>query len=403
MASDSSRTKLRKRLMCVVAAGLAGLVAACSSGPASPSSSSGDFANPGVHPRPLVDWPSSPGPALPTSYPSIAGYASAVKQAEKPLAWDGPTTPTKMPKKGYLVAIGCTPALIGCHLGADAAVAAVKRLGWRGKVVSVQNPSDTDQAVQTAILDGATAILLQGIDESLVPLGLKEAHAKHIPVVSTFQENAPEASGVNYEVNPDANEEGQLLADAMIANTKGHVNVLFLNDNEYGLPVLVLKDAMAQLKACTICHISYAPPINFTGNTVNTSFPGRVVAALRARKSINSMIVGYDPPATYLIPAINSAGLRHQAQLYSQLGDTLHYVQTRDAFANDIGASLAWAAWAALDEMFRYLNNQPFVVENVPSEMFDSANVPAGDTPFNGVSSGFEQKYLALWGRASGS
>ena len=401
MASRSSR---RRGAVSAIAALLAGVVAVgCSSGPAAVTSGSSSFANPGVTPRPLVHWPASPGPALPASYPTIAGYAAAVTAAEKPLTWAGPTTSTKMPKKGYLVAIGCTPALIGCHLGADAAVAAVKQLGWRGKVVSVENPADTDQAMQTAILDGATAILLQGIDESLVPIGLKEAHAKHIPVVSTFQENVPESTGVDYEVNPNARAEGQLLADAMIANNKGRVDVLFLDDNEYGLPVLVLQDAMAQLKACTICHLTFASPINFTGNTVNTTFPGRVVAALRADKAINSMLVGYDPPATYLVPAINAAGLRSQAQLYSQLGDTLYYVQKRDAFANDIGASLAWAAWAALDEIFRYLNNQPFVVENVPSQMFNYANVPPGNTPFNGVSSGFEQKYLALWGRSAAS
>jgi ribose transport system substrate-binding protein len=401
VASRSSRIRGAAGAVAALLAGV--LAVACSSGPASTTSSSGSFANPGVTPLPPVQWPSSPGPALPASYPTIAGYAAAVTAAEKPLTWAGPTTSTKVPKKGYLVAIGCTPALIGCHLGADAAVAAVKQLGWRGKVVSVENPADTDQAMQTAILDGATAILLQGIDESLVPIGLREAHAKHIPVVSTFQENTPGPEAVNYEVNPNARAEGQLLADAMIANNNGKVDVLFLDDNEYGLPVLVLKDAMAQLKACTICHITFAPPINFTGNTVNTTFPGRVVGALRADKSINSMLVGYDPPATYLVPAINAAGLRNQAQLYSQLGDTLHYVQARDAFANDIGASLAWAAWGALDEIFRYLNNQPFVVENVPAQMFNYANVPPGNTPFSGVSSGFEQKYLGLWGRSTTS
>ncbi len=377
-------------------------VAAVIAGCSSTANSAGSPASQGGSPSAAAaSWPSSPGQKYPASYPTLQDYASAVKAAEGPVTWDGPTTAAPLPKKHeFLAAIGCTPVLIGCHLGADAAVAAAKRIGWGGSVTTVANPADTDQAVQTAILKGATAILLQGIDQSLIPIGLAEARARHIPVVSTFQENPATAKGINYEVNPNAVGEGRLLADAMIANNKGKVDVLFLNDNEYGLPILVLKAAMAQLKACTICHITYASPINFTGDTVNTTLPDRVVAALRADKNINSMIVGYDPPATFIVPALNAAHLQKQAQLYSQLGDTLHFVGTHDAFANDIGASLAWAGWAALDEIIRYLDGKPFVLENVPSQMFDYQNVPAGGAPFTGASSGFEQKYLALWGKS---
>ena len=400
MKRDPARTRpgVRPGRMAAVLAAAA-VIAGCSSGGSTASGPASQGAS--SSPAPAASWPSSPGPKYPASYPNLQGYANAVKQAEAPLAWDGPTVPAPLPKKHeFLAAIGCTPVLIGCHLGADAAVAAAKRLGWGGSVTTVPNPADTDQAVQTAILKGATAILLQGIDQSLIPIGLAQARAKHIPVVSTFQENPATPTGINYEVNPNAVGEGQLLADAMIANNQGHVDVLFLNDNEYGLPILVLKAAMAQLKACTICHLTVASPINFTGATVNTTLPDRVVAALRADKNINSMVVGYDPPATFIVPAINAAHLQKQAQLYSQLGDTLHFVGTRDAFANDIGASLAWAGWAALDEIIRYLDGKPFVAENVPSQMFNYQNVPAGGAPFTGVSAGFEQKYLALWGKS---
>lgn len=394
----TARTRPSYTRMAAVLA-VTAVLAGCSSSANSASSSASQGGN--SSPAPVASWPSSPGPKYPASYPTLQGYAGAVKSAEAQLTWGGPTTPAPLPKKHeFLAAIGCTPVLIGCHLGADAAVAAAKRIGWGGSVTTVTNPADTDQAVQTAILQGATAILLQGIDQSLIPIGLAQARAKHIPVVSTFQENPATAKGVNYEVNPNAVGEGQLLADAMIANNKGKVGALFLNDNEYGLPILVLKAAMAQLKACTICHITYASPINFTGDTVNTTLPNRVVAALRADKNINSMVVGYDPPATFIVPAINAAHLQNQAQLYSQLGDTLHFVGTHDAFANDIGASLAWAGWAALDEIIRYLDGKPFVLENVPSQMFDAKNVPAGGAPFTGESAGFEQKYLALWGKS---
>lgn len=351
---------------------------------------------------PAVDldgtWPSSPGPTLPASYPSLAGYAKAVKQAESPVKWDGPTTPVKPIAKGNLAAIGCSKTFAGCYVGLEGALAAAKAVGWTGTMTNVTNTTDLDQAVQTAVLHGATAIVLQGIDETNIPIGLQEAREHHIPVISTFNEDPAEGTkGINYEVNPDADFMGQALADAMIANNKGKVNALFLNDNEYGLPIVVLKELMAQLKACKICH-NTEKQLNFTANQVTTTLPTALSSALRADKSINSLAIGYDAPTDYLVPALNSAHLQNQAPFYSQLGLTLNFIHKKDAFAADMASSLSWSGWAAMDEIFRYLAGKPFVPENIPAEMFTYENTPANGAEFTGNYTGFQQKYEKLWG-----
>jgi ribose transport system substrate-binding protein len=343
-------------------------------------------------------WPASPGGTLPLSYPTLAQYKAAVATAEAPVKWQGPTVPVKPPTKAYIAAIGCAANFSGCTLPLQAAAAAAKAAGVKFTYTNVTNPQDYDQAVQTAILNGATAILYDGGKASLIPVGLKEAQQKHIPVVSAFNDNPP-TPGLSYEIDPDGTEEGQVLADAIIANTNGKPDVLFMNDNEYGLPVLVLAAAMKQLQACTICHVTFAQPINFTSAVVNTTLPTTTVSALRADPSINAVLIGYDPPTTYLIPAINSAGLKNRAPFYSQLGETLQYISTDNDFKNDTGASVTWAGYAAIDELFRALDHQPFVLENIPFQMFDSQNVPAGNAPFTGESSSnYEEHYLQLWG-----
>jgi ABC-type sugar transport system substrate-binding protein len=343
-------------------------------------------------------WPSSPGPKLPASYSSLAGYAGAVKQAESPVKWDGPTTKVKPPKKGFLAAIGCSKTFAGCYVGLEGALAAAKKVGWGGSMTNVTNTTDLDQAVQTAILHGATAIVLQGIDQTNIPIGLAEARRKNIPVISTFNEDKPNPKGVNYEVNPDADFMGQALADAMIANNKGKVNALFLDDNEYGLPIIVLQQLRKQLEACKICK-NTIKDLNFTANQVTTTLPTALTSALRTNPSINAIGIGYDAPTDYLVPALNSAHLQNQAPFYSQLGLTLNFIHKKDAFANDMAASLSWSGWAAMDEIFRYLNGKPFVPENIPAEMFGYSNTPANGAQFTGNSSGFQQKYLSLWGK----
>jgi ribose transport system substrate-binding protein len=343
-------------------------------------------------------WPASPGGTLPLSYPTLAQYQAAVAAAEAPVKWQGPTVPVKPPKNAYIAAIGCAANFSGCTLPLQAAAAAAKAAGVKFTYTNVTNPQDYDQAVQTAILNGATAIFYDGGKASLIPVGLKQAQQKHIPVVSAFNDN-PETPGLSYEVDPDGTAEGQALADAIIANTNGKPDVLFMNDNEYGLPVLVLDAAMKQLQACTICHVTFAKPINFTSAVVNTTLPTTTVSALRADPSINAVLIGYDPPTTYLIPAINSAGLKNRAPFYSQLGETLQYISTDNDFKNDTGASVTWAGYAAIDELFRALDHQPFVLENIPFQMFDTQNVPAGNAPFTGESSSnYVEHYLQLWG-----
>lgn len=330
----------------------------------------------------------------------LAKYQSAVTAAQAPVTWDGPTTKAVAPKNKFIVVVTCTEALEGCKLLTQGSVDAANALGWRNSVINVQDPTGYDQAVQTAITEGANGIVLVGVDQSLIPQGLAMAHQKHIPVVSIFQYNTPSPTGVNVEVSPSATAEGKALADAMIANTKGNVNVLFLNDAEFSLPVHMLAAAKAELAACTQCKVTYASPINFTAAVVNTNLPGEVVSAVRSDPSINSIIVGFDPPATFVIPALDQAGLKGKVKMYSQLGTTsaLSFIAQNNIMTADMGASNEWGGWAGMDEMVRLLNGQPIVNENVPVLMLTASNLPPSGKPFTGDYAGFQAKYKALWG-----
>ena len=187
-------------------------VAACSSAASQSSTSSGSTATTSG------TWPASPGGTLPLKYSTLAQYQAAVAAAEAPVQWHGPTVPVKPPKNAYIAAIGCAANFSGCTLPLQAAAAAAKAAGVKFTYTNVTNPEDYDQAVQTAILNGATAIFYDGGKASLIPVALKEAQQKHIPVVSAFNDNPP-TPGLSYEVDPDGTAEGQALADAIIANT----------------------------------------------------------------------------------------------------------------------------------------------------------------------------------------
>jgi ribose transport system substrate-binding protein len=195
---------------------------------------------------------------------SLATYAAQLKAGEAAAKWAGPTTPAKAPKHMKIVIVTCDETLQGCKNLTQGTVDAAKALGWTSSVVDVTNSSQYSAAVQTAVSEGVNGIVAVGVDSALMSGGLAAAHAAKIPVVSLFQYNVPSATGVAAEVSPNATTEGKLLADSMIVNTKGKVNVLVMNDSEYSLPIHVLTALKAQLNACRaakVCSVTYAPPI----------------------------------------------------------------------------------------------------------------------------------------------
>jgi ribose transport system substrate-binding protein len=329
----------------------------------------------------------------------LASYQQVVDDGTAGVTWNGPTDAAKAPSDTSLAIVTCTMALEGCKLLTEGSEHAAKAVGWQSHVVNVTDPTGYDQALQTVIAQGADAVVLVGVDQRLIPGGIKAAHAKKIPLVSLFQNNEPGPDGVDVEVSPDPDQEGKLLASRMIVNNNGKVHVLFMPDDEFSLPVGVLAAAKKTLDGCSACDVKYAKEINFTAATVGTSLPGRVVAALRQDSSINSILVGFDPPVTTVIPALNAAGLKDQAKFYSQLGTTaaLGFIADDNVMDSDVGASNEWGGWAAVDQAIRLLNGQPTVDENVPVVLLTKDNLPPSGEPFTGEDAGFKDKYLALW------
>jgi ribose transport system substrate-binding protein len=335
----------------------------------------------------------------------LAPYKTAMTKAEAPVTWDGPSTPAKAPKGILVGAVNCTYAVEGCKSGGQAFLAVAKVLGWRTKLIIVDNPSGYEQAMQTLLNEGVKAIYLGGVVESLVSNGIKEAAARHIPVVSAGSNYAIGGPGqVNADVHGNVSEEGALMADASMVDHQGKVNALLLQDAEFAEPVAVLQAVKKQFSSCTKCSITYASPVNFTSTVIGTQLPSEVVTAIQRDPGINSVMLGFDPPATFIVPALDAAGDKGKVTMYTQLGDSapLALVQQSNVLKYDVAGSVPWAVWGDFDEIIRYLDHQPLVAENLPLQLFTSGNPQEvsklGANDFAATFAGYQQKYKALWG-----
>jgi ribose transport system substrate-binding protein len=349
----------------------------------------------------------SPGSGSPGSGSAsyLAPYKAALTKAEAPVSWNGPTKSAKAPPGILVGAVNCSYSVEGCKSGGQAFVAVAKELGWRTKLIIVDNPSGYEQAMQTLLNEHVKAIYLGGVVEQLVSNGIKEAAARHIPVVSAgsnYQIGGP--GQVNADVHGNVNEEGDLMADAAMVDHQGKVHAVLLQDAEFAEPVAVLQAVRQQFSSCAKCSVSYASPINFTATVIGTQLPGEVVTAVQRDPAINSVMLGFDPPATFVVPALDAAGDRAKVTMYTQLGDSapLALVQQGNVLKYDVAGSVQWAVWGDFDEIIRYLDHQPLVAENLPLQIFTSANPTAvtnlGADDFAATFAGYEQKYKALWG-----
>ncbi len=379
---SSSRKFTRVAVVAVLAATSLAL-AACTSGSTSSnsnSSSSGDL-----------------------SY--LKKYEARLAAAEKPVTYAGPTDTKPAPKKLFVGAVNCSYSVAGCKSGGLAFDAVVKALGWKSTNIVVNDPSGYPQAVETLLNEGVQAIYLGGVTTNVVPEAMKEAKARNIPVVSAISNyTIGGPTDVTADTHPSPAKVGQLLADAAIVEHKGKVDALFLQDAEFAAPVAILKAAKKEFDSCSECSITYASPLNFTASVIGTTLPNQVVSAVQRDPKINSLMLGFDPPATFIVPALVTAGKANSVSMYSQLGNTapLAYVKQGKILKVDIGASVAWATWADFDVIIRSFNKQPLVDENIPLQLFTSSNPSVidklGVNDFAATFAGYEQKYEAMWG-----
>jgi ribose transport system substrate-binding protein len=393
-------TSVRRGMVAaVVTAAAATGVAACGSSSSSSSSASASGATTSAS----TGTTGSSSSSSSASY--LAPYQKALQAASAPISWHGPTTPAKAPKHIVVGAVNCSYTVEGCKSGGEAFVAVAKALGWTPKLIIVDSASGYEQAMQTLINEHVSAIYLGGIEEQLVPNGIKQAQAKNIPVVSVGSNYAVGGAGqVTADVHAPVADEGKLMADAAMVDHQGKVDALLLQDAEFAEPVAVLKAVKAQFATCKQCSIKYESPINFTASVIQSGLPGEVVTALQSHPSINSIMLGFDPPATFVVPALDSAGDKTKVTMYTQLGDSapLSLVQQGNVLKWDVASSVPWGVWGAFDEVIRKLDHQPLVNENLPLQMFSSANpsqvTKLGANDFAATYAGYEDKYKALWG-----
>jgi ribose transport system substrate-binding protein len=319
--------------------------------------------------------------------------------------------------------------------GANPAVASVAAsittaLEHEGVTVRSCDAQGVSVNISTCINQGlsqrADAVIVDGGDPEAYSAGLQAAKQAKVPLVSAL--DVPLASeisdsgvspsgvegrlaGLSSNAAPPDALSGTLLADYIIAESKGHATgLLITSPGIVGSDYLEKAFSVEMKKLCSACDFT-------TKGVVITNWAqdlSPVVSSYLAQHpNANYIVPVFDPMAAYTDPAIRSAGKADSVKGVTANGSLqqMQELATGGLLAAEAGQDLPELGFIAADQTLRLLVGQP-VAKGAAAQvrMFTSSNIgtikvtaDASRTGewFTGDSSALSSLYYKLWSNQS--
>ncbi|GAA4742401.1 hypothetical protein GCM10023350_28940 [Nocardioides endophyticus] len=328
-----------------------------------------------------------------TSYPEITPIDGDVTDLEG--------------KKVWFVPIGA--AVPGLRLFGEAMDDAFSRIGidvqiCDGKFV----PNAIAACLEQAGTSGADAVVTAYVDYGLVSTAIDRLVDEGIPVLVA---GAAAPEGVSNspmlafdDTAPDQDLSEQLAASAIIVDSDGTGNVLYIGPNDSPNVSGVGDRAVTYLEdtcpGCAVTRIEYA-------TASLDKLPSQVSAALIKDPSIDYVLTQVDPATSPAVSGAQSAGAIDRLKFATAGADLagLQDVEAGGHLIADAGYSLVYAGWRFGDGILRMMTGGTPATDSSVLRLFTTDNVQALDLTPEGYAShdwygddSFEDGFLEAWG-----
>jgi ribose transport system substrate-binding protein len=242
-------------------------------------------------------------------------------------------------------------------------------------------PAET-RCIQLFTNEHLNAILLSAVTPSQVAAPIAAAAKAGIPVVSSNSvvEGAPMAPNMAGQIAYPYTRAATLMADAAIAMSNGHGNVLVINSSDY-VTSPPMADAIKATftKDCPGCTVTYrdVPIADWA-----TQLTPLVENAVHQNPNLQYILPLYDTEIPIIAPALKAANASNRVQVISMPGtySLIPFIgQAGNPYAVAVGSSeiqmgYAWADDAA--RIFAGEKNTPALLNaQIGIRVFDKANV----------------------------
>lgn len=318
-------------------------------------------------------------------------------------SWRGPAE-APQPKPGLDVqVIVCTKQAPACVDGAKGVQEAGKALGWTVEVIDGGGtPQGFSGAFDTAFSRDPDAIVGLAVPTAAVADKLKAAKDRGIVTVAAGDVPVGSERYDAYVPFP-MSAQAAVMAWSEIARTDGKAKTVLIEDR--GFPneveaVATYEEVMAQCSGCETSKVTWQ--VTDSGNP--TKVAALVRGALNEQPDATAVYVPYGLGLPAVTQAVAASGKAESVRIISKGADgvSLPSVVEGDSLST-AGSSLAWAGWAAMDQVVRGTADAEYLEgtkSGLGTALFTKETAPASGAfdDLDGLLD-FKAKYRELWGR----
>jgi ABC-type sugar transport system substrate-binding protein len=334
-----------------------------------------------------------------------AGVAEALALAQK--AATRPTSIGLTKPIGKPVPTGKKVVFISCGVQAcetqgDIIKQGASDLGWSASTIGTDgSPEQLQNAFDTAMRQGADAIVLNAVNRASVAKQLEAAKQKGVAfVTSSSVDKTGDGILANVAGTQNSAKIGENLAAQIVAESKGKANTLYVNISAFQiLQALGDQFKSSNAKYCSSCqYASLDIPITSLGKDA----PDRIVSYLRSHPQVNYVVLSVSNALGAGLPAaLRAAGLGDKVKLVGQSGDTQTF---QDLQAKNFNSVVPYDYYTVdylmLDALARHFAGAPAQEALPPLWIVTPDNMPAEATKgmFPVVES-YRDEFKKLWGK----
>lgn len=239
------------------------------------------------------------------------------------------------------------------------------------------NPVTLSTCITQAIQQHPAAILVDGVDPSAFPQGVKAANAAKIPLLNGtgYDASIPLVRGLIANVSQPFKLDGRLAADWIIVNSKGQAHILFVTAPDVLGSLEEERSFAAELKShCAACTMqeSGVDVVDWPASLGSTT-----TSKLALYPDIDYVVPAFDPMAEFTDPAIAQAGKASEVKIVTTNGSLpqMQDLQAHKQVAADIGIDMQALGYLNADEVLRVLSGARALPHDLaPVRIFDASN-----------------------------
>jgi ribose transport system substrate-binding protein len=321
---------------------------------------------------------------------SSSGSGGAGVTKAQTLAQQASTRPTSIgltqaiskpvPAGKKVVFISC--GVQACEIQGNIIKQGATDLGWNAQAIATDgSPEQLQNAFETALRQGADAVILNAVNRAVVAKQIAEAKSKGVAFVTCCSTESP-GDGILANVAGKENSAkiGQSLAAEIVADGKAQANTLYVNISAFQILKALGDQFQSSYKQfCPSCAYS---ALDIPATSLGKDAPDRIVSYLRSHPQVNHVVLSVSNALGAGLPAaLRAAGLADKVKIVGQSGDTQTFQDLQAKSVNSVVPFDYYAVdYLMLDALARHFAGAPAQPATPPLWIVNAQNMPADAT-----------------------